>query len=205
AVANLRGGGEFGSRWHEGGMLDQKQNVFDDFTSAGQWLIENGYTRPERLAVSGGSNGGLLVGAAVTQEPKLFQAAICAVPLLDMMRYDKFGIAQLWIPEYGTSDNHDQARYIEDYSPYQNVKDGTDYPAVLFMSGDKDSRTDPLHARKTVARLQAATSGERPILLRVEENAGHGAGKPVGKIIESETDKWAFLYQQLGAAPQFAS
>ncbi len=197
-VANLRGGGEFGSAWHEGGMLDDKQNVFDDFITAGQTLIERGYTCPEKLACSGGSNGGLLVGAAVTQRPEMFKAAICAVPLLDMLRYDQFGIAKIWIPEYGSAQNPHQFDYIKNYSPYQNVKEGVSYPAMMFMSGAEDSRTDPLHARKMVAELQKCTSSDEPILLRVEEKAGHGAGKPLAKIIESETEKWSFLYDRLG-------
>lgn len=204
AVANLRGGGEFGADWHEAGMLGQKQNVFDDVISAGQHLVKAGFTNPDKMAVAGGSNGGLLVGAAVTQAPELFEAGVCAVPLLDMLRYDQFGIAQLWIPEYGSAQNETQYAYIADYSPYQNVVDGRDYPATLFMSGAEDSRTDPLHARKMAARMQAAQGDESsPVLIRVEENAGHGQGKPIGKIVEAETDKWSFLYQELGVVPQF--
>ncbi|MGE0492581.1 MAG: prolyl oligopeptidase family protein [Vulcanimicrobiota bacterium] len=205
AVANLRGGGEFGSEWHKDGMLDQKQNVFDDFISAGQYLIKHGYTKPDKLAAMGGSNGGLLVGAAVTQAPELFDSAICAVPLLDMLRYDQFGIAQLWVPEYGTSANETQFSYIKDYSPYQHVKNGVDYPATLFMSGARDSRTDPLHARKMAAEMQGGHTGPDPIMLRVEENAGHGAGKPIGKQIEAEADKWAFLYDQMEVNPTFVT
>jgi prolyl oligopeptidase len=206
AVATLRGGGEYGGDWHEAGMLEKKQNVFDDFISAGQHLVTAGYTKPEKLAVAGGSNGGLLTGAAVTQAPELMEAAIVAVPLLDMVRYDEFGIAKLWRAEYGSSNNETQFEYIHDYSPYQNVESklermGQPYPATLLMAGEKDSRTDPLHARKMTAELQAAQGADQehaPILLRVEANAGHGAGKPIGKVVEAEADKWVFLQQQLG-------
>lgn len=206
AVATLRGGGEYGAEWHEAGMLEKKQNVFDDFISAGQHLIASGYTKPEKLAVAGGSNGGLLTGAAVTQAPELMKAAIVAVPLLDMVRYDEFGIAKLWRAEYGSSTNEAQFEYIRDYSPYQNVESklerlGQPYPATLLMAGEKDSRTDPLHARKMTAELQLAQGADQataPILLRVEANAGHGAGKPIGKVVEAEADKWIFLQQQLG-------
>ncbi len=206
AVANLRGGGEFGAEWHEAGMLDRKQNVFDDFISAGQHLITAGYTNTDKLAVAGGSNGGLLTGAAVTQAPELFEAAVVQVPLLDMVRYDEFGIAKLWRAEYGSSTNEEQFEYIRDYSPYQNVKSklerfGTPYPATYIMAGERDSRTDPLHARKFAAELQRAQGNdqaENPVLLRIEANAGHGAGKPVGKLVEAEADKWIFLQEQLG-------
>ncbi len=198
ALANLRGGGEFGSEWHEAGMLDRKQNVFDDFHAAGEWLVENNYTRPEKLGCYGGSNGGLLIGAAVTQRPDLFKAAVSAVPLLDMLRYDQFSIARLWIPEYGTAQNPEQFPSIYNYSPYQNVKDGEQYPSVMIMSGAGDSRVDPLHARKMAARLQAATSSSEPVLLREESKAGHGAGKPVAKVIESETDRFSFFFDRLG-------
>lgn len=206
AVATLRGGGEYGAEWHEAGMLEKKQNVFDDFISAGQHLVTQGYTRPEKLAVAGGSNGGLLTGAALTQAPELMEAAVVAVPLLDMVRYDEFGIAKLWRAEYGSSTNEEQFEYIRDYSPYQNVKSnlerlGEDYPATLLMAGEKDSRTDPLHARKMAAELQWAQGEDQahnPILLRIEANAGHGAGKPIGKVVEAEADKWIFLQRELG-------
>lgn len=206
AVATLRGGGEYGAEWHEGGMLEQKQNVFDDFISAGQHLVTQGYTNPNKLAVAGGSNGGLLTGAALTQAPELMEAAVVAVPLLDMVRYDEFGIAKLWRAEYGSATEESQFDYIRDYSPYQNVtsKDsrlGQSYPATLLMAGEKDSRTDPLHARKMTAELQLAQGTDQessPIFLRVEANAGHGAGKPIGKVVEAEADKWIFLQEQLG-------
>ena len=206
AVATLRGGGEYGAEWHEGGMKENKQNVFDDFISAAQHLIVKGYTKPEKLAVAGGSNGGLLTGAALTQAPELMEAAVVAVPLLDMVRYDEFGIAKLWRAEYGSSTEKSELEYIRDYSPYQNVKSkverlGQAYPATLLMAGEKDSRTDPLHARKMTAELQAAQGSDQshaPILLRVEANAGHGAGKPIGKVVQAEADKWIFLQQELG-------
>lgn len=206
AVANLRGGGEFGAEWHEAGTFEKKQNVFDDFISAGQHLITAGYTNRDKLAVAGGSNGGLLTGAAVTQAPELFEAAIVQVPLLDMVRYDEFGIAKLWRAEYGTATDKGQFDYINAYSPYQNVlskceRVGVPYPATFLMAGEKDSRTDPLHARKFAAELQRAQGKdqvENPILLRIEANAGHGAGKPVGKVVEAEADKWIFLQNELG-------
>jgi len=198
AIANLRGGGEYGEEWHRAGMLDRKQNVFDDFIAAGEHLIRERYTTPARLAISGGSNGGLLVGAVLTQRPDLFRAVVCAVPLLDMIRYHQFQIARLWIPEYGSSENPEQFKVLYSYSPYHHVKDGTKYPAVLLTAAESDSRVDPMHARKMAARLQAATADEQPILLRIETKAGHGAGKPLSKQIEEQTDVWSFLFWQLG-------
>ena len=202
ALANLRGGSEYGEEWHRAGMLEHKQNVFDDFIAAGEYLIAEKYTSPRRLAIQGGSNGGLLVGAALTQRPELFRAVVCQVPLLDMLRYQNFQIAKLWIPEYGTADDADQFRWLYAYSPYHRVKPGTEYPAVLFMTADTDTRVDPMHAKKMAARLQseAANGGseEHPILLRVESKAGHGAGKPVSKQKEELTDMFAFLLWQLG-------
>lgn len=200
AVANLRGGGEFGKEWHEGGMREHKQNVFDDFRAAGHHLVDRGYTSPSRLAIEGGSNGGLLVGATLVQEPGLFAAAVSEVPLLDMLRYDQFSIARLWIPEYGTAQDPAMFPSIRAWSPLHNVKDGQPYPATLLMSGSDDSRVDPLHARKMAARMQAATAGT--VLLREEAHAGHGQGKPVSKTVEAETDKWSFLYHHLGVKPQ---
>jgi prolyl oligopeptidase len=199
ALPNLRGGGEYGESWHRDGMLEKKQNVFDDFIGAAEYLIREKYTSPEKLAISGGSNGGLLVGAALTQRPDLFRAVVCAVPLLDMLRYHHFRIARLWIPEYGSADDPEQFEWLYAYSPYHRVKDGTPYPAVLLMTGASDSRVDPLHARKMAARLQEATSSERPILIRVESKAGHGAGKPMAKVLEETTDSWSFITWQLGA------
>ncbi|HET9015448.1 MAG TPA: prolyl oligopeptidase family serine peptidase [Thermomicrobiaceae bacterium] len=201
ALPNLRGGGEYGEEWHRAGMFARKQNVFDDFIAAAEHLVAAGYTSPDRLAIEGGSNGGLLVGAALTQRPDLFRAVACHVPLLDMLRYHHFLIARLWVAEYGSADDPDQFGYLHAYSPYHRVVDGTPYPAVLLLTADSDSRVAPLHARKMTARLQAATSSARPIALRVETEAGHGAGKPVGKLVDEQADVWAFLCRELGVAP----
>jgi prolyl oligopeptidase len=200
ALPNLRGGGEYGEAWHRAGMLDRKQTVFDDFLAAAGWLVGEGYTTPDRLAIWGGSNGGLLVGAAITQRPDLVRAAVCAVPLLDMVRYHRFRIAKLWIPEYGSADDPDAFRWLHAYSPYHRVAEGTCYPATLLTSGEQDSRVDPLHARKMAALLQHATScgADRPILLRAESQAGHGAGKPLSKRVAEAADEWGFLGWQLG-------
>ena len=198
AIANLRGGGEYGEEWHQAGMLGKKQNVFDDFLGAAEWLIEHKYTNRNKLAIQGGSNGGLLMGAALTQRPDLFKAVVCQVPLLDMLRYHKFLIARLWIPEYGSADNAEPFKWLYAYSPYHNVKDGTAYPAVLIEAAESDGRVDPQHARKMAARLQAATSADQPILLRLETKAGHGQGKPRAKVVEELTDVWSFLFWQLG-------
>lgn len=197
-MANLRGGGEYGEEWHRAGMLAQKQNVFDDCIAAAEYLIAHGYTRPERLALMGGSNGGLLVGAVTTQRPDLFRAAVCAVPLLDMVRYHRFRIARLWIPEYGDPDNAEQFETLFRYSPYHHVRDGICYPAMLITAAESDTRVDPLHARKFAARLQAAQGCDRPILLRLETKAGHGAGKPLTKVIDEQVDVWSFLFNELG-------
>jgi prolyl oligopeptidase len=198
AIANLRGGGEYGEDWHRAGMLDKKQNTFDDFIAAAEWLIANKITNRDKLAIQGGSNGGLLVGAVTTQRPELFKAVVCQVPLLDMIRYHKFLIARLWIPEYGNPDNEADFKWIRAYSPYQHVKNGAVYPAMLITTAASDSRVDPLHARKMAARLQAASVSAAPILLRQETRAGHGAGKPRGLILDEQTDIWSFLFSQLG-------
>jgi prolyl oligopeptidase len=202
AVANLRGGAEFGEDWHRAGMLDKKQNVFDDMTAAAEHLIAERYTDKNHLAIQGGSNGGLLMGAMITQRPDLFRAVICQVPLLDMIHYQDFQIAKLWIPEYGTSENAEQFKWLYAYSPYHHVKAGTEYPAILFMTADTDTRVDPMHAKKMAAEMQTeaknGTSKTRPILLRIESKAGHGAGKPVTKQIEEFTDVYSFLFWQLG-------
>jgi prolyl oligopeptidase len=200
ALAVLRGGGEYGEPWHRAGMLEQKQHVFDDFIAAAEKLVADKLTSPARLAIEGRSNGGLLVGAALTQRPDLFRAVVCGVPLLDMVRYHRFRIAQLWIPEYGSPEDPKAFNWLYAYSPYHRVKEGTAYPAVLLYTALSDTRVDPMHARKMAARLQAATRSDRPILLRVETKAGHGQGKPLGKVIEQLTDEWSFLYQQLGMA-----
>ncbi len=201
AIANLRGGGEYGNAWHEAGMLDQKQNVFDDFIAAGEWLVANGYTNPNQLGIAGGSNGGLLTGATVVQRPDLFSAAISAVPLLDMVRYQNFLMARYWVPEYGSAENADQYEYIKKYSPYQNVKPGTKYPAVLFTAGENDMRVHPLHARKMAAIMQNATGSDQeqePILLWVDRDAGHGGGKPLHLRIRDVADQRIFMMWQLG-------
>lgn len=201
ALPNLRGGGEFGEEWHQAGMFGNKQNVFDDFHSAAEWLIANHYTNPKKLAIAGGSNGGLLVGAAFTQRPDLFQAVICSVPLLDMVRYHQFLVARFWIPEYGSSEDPEQFEYLLKYSPYHNVKPGTDYPAILFVTGDSDTRVSPLHARKMTALMQSAQGGSRPILLHYDTKGGHsGGGTPTSKRIENATDTFSFLFWQLGVS-----
>jgi prolyl oligopeptidase len=197
ALPNLRGGGEYGEAWHRGGMLGDKQNVFDDFLAAAEWLIAQGITTRDRLAISGGSNGGLLVGAALTQRPDLFRAVVCQVPLLDMLRYQNLRIARLWIPEYGSAEVPDQFRWLYAYSPYHRVRSGEAYPATFLLTADGDSRVDPMHARKMAALLQSATSSALPVLLRVETAAGHGQGKPRSKQLEEATDIWSFLSWQL--------
>jgi prolyl oligopeptidase len=200
AVANLRGGGEYGEAWHRKGMLASKQSVFDDFAAAAEYLIREKITSPERLAISGRSNGGLLVAAAITQRPELFKAAVCGVPLTDMLRYHLLQIARLWIPEYGTAEKPEDFAWLSAYSPYHHVKDGTPYPATLVFSAESDTRVDPMHARKFAARLQHAVDGKVPILLRMEGKAGHGAGKPIAKVIAQYTDELSFLFEQLGMA-----
>ena len=205
AVANLRGGAEFGEDWHRAGMLDKKQNVFDDFIAAAEFLIADKITDREHLAIQGGSNGGLLVGAAFTQRPDLFRAVVCQVPLLDMLHYQNFQIAKLWVPEYGSADDAKQFDWLYAYSPYHHVKKGGEYPAILFMTADTDTRVDPMHAKKMTALMQAKAangrSRERPILLRIETKAGHGAGKPLTKQLEEGVDVYSFLFWQLGMQP----
>lgn len=199
AVAGLRGGAEHGEDWHRAGMRENKQNVFDDFIAAADWLVAQGHTSRDRLAVRGGSNGGLLVGAALTQRPDLCRAVHCAVPLLDMVRYHRFLIARLWIPEYGDPDVAEEFAWLHAYSPYHRATDQTCYPATLITTAEEDSRVDPLHARKMAARLQAATScgDDRPVLLRIEERAGHGQGKPVSKQADELVDVLTFFDSQL--------
>jgi prolyl oligopeptidase len=197
AVANLRGGGEYGKAWHEAGRLDRKQNVFDDFHAAAEFLIREGYTRPDKLAIQGGSNGGLLVGVAMTQRPELYGAVVCQVPLLDMVRYHLFGSGKTWIPEYGTAEKPEDFRVLHAYSPYHHVRPGVRYPALLMMAADHDDRVDPLHARKFVARVQKAGHAA-PALLRIEANAGHGGADQVAKAIESSVDLYSFLFEVLG-------
>ena len=203
AVANLRGGGEYGESWHKDGMLLKKQNVFDDFVAASEFLIQSKYTSKEKLAIRGGSNGGLLVGAAMTQRPDLFGAVICAVPLLDMVRYHLHGSGKTWVPEYGSAEDADQFAVLHAYSPYHRVTPKTDYPATLFLSADSDDRVDPLHARKMVAALQHVDTDGEPLLLRIEANAGHGGGGKVSKWVAQDVDTYSFLMKQLGvSAPE---
>ena len=198
AVANLRGGGEYGKAWHEAGRLHQKQNVFDDFHAAAEYLVREKYTQPARLAIHGGSNGGLLVGAAMTQRPELYGAVVCAVPLLDMVRYHQFGSGRTWIPEYGTADKAEDFKVLHAYSPYHAVKPGVRYPALLMMAADHDDRVDPMHARKFVAAVQNVAGQGAAALLRIEANAGHGGADQVAKAIESNADMFAFLFQTFG-------
>jgi prolyl oligopeptidase len=199
AVANLRGGGEFGEAWHKAGMLDKKQNVFDDFIAAAEWLIKNNYTNPSKLAIQGGSNGGLLVGAALTQRPELYQAVLCEFPDLDMIGYYRFkNNNPPALLEYGNASDPAQFKFLAAYSPYQKVKPGTKYPAVFFTTGDADTRVPPLQARKMTARLQAATASGRPVVLLYDTKAGHAGGKPLSKIIEDLSLEIAFLFWQLG-------
>ncbi len=199
AVANIRGGGEMGESWHRAGMRELKQNVFDDFAAAANWLVNTGVTTHERLALRGGSNGGLLVGALITQHPHICGAAVCAVPLLDMVRYHKFLVARFWIPEYGSSDNRDEFDWLIKYSPYHNVRRNVSYPAVLFVTGEKDTRVDPLHARKMTAALQMANRSEqaRPVILHYEAEGGHSAGRPVEAEANVGADTLAFVYHEL--------
>lgn len=198
AIPNLRGGGEYGEAWHRAGMRANKQNVFDDFIAAAEYLIDEGYTAADRLAISGGSNGGLLVGAATVQRPELFRAVICSVPLLDMVRYHKFGSGKTWISEYGDPDIEEEFEYIYAYSPYHHIAEGAEYPALLMQSADSDDRVDPMHARKFVASMQHANASEHPILLRIEEKAGHGGGDMIKKTVARYADEYAFLMAELG-------
>ena len=198
AVPALRGGGEFGETWHKAGMLERKQNVFDDFTAAAEYLIQSGITSKEKLAIAGTSNGGLLVGTAMTQRPDLFRAVICGAPLLDMIRYQNFKIAKLWVPEYGSSDDPKQFSYLLKYSPYQHVEKGVRYPAVLFWTGDNDTRVDPLHARKMTALMQQEAAPGRPILIRYDTLTGHSGGRSVNQQLDFDADLLAFLKSQIG-------
>jgi len=200
ALANLRGGGEYGEAWHEAGMKLHKQNVFDDFIAAGQWLVANKYTKPSKLAIQGGSNGGLLVGAAITQRPDLFGAALPAVGVMDMLRFNKFTAGRFWVDDYGTPDNPAEFKALYAYSPYHNIKPGTKYPATLITTADHDDRVVPGHSFKFAAAIQAAQAGNAPVLIRIETRAGHGAGKPTSKLIDEAADRLAFAAHALGMA-----
>ncbi|MFS8909843.1 prolyl oligopeptidase family serine peptidase [Synechococcus sp. H60.3] len=198
AQPNLRGGGEYGEAWHQAGTKLNKQKVFDDFIAAAEWLIAHGYTNPSKLAIAGGSNGGLLVGACLTQRPDLFAAALPAVGVFDMLRFHKFTIGWAWVSEYGSPDNPEEFKALYAYSPLHNLKPGTAYPATLITTADHDDRVVPAHSFKFAAALQAAQGGSQPILIRIDTKAGHGAGKPTSKLIEETADRWAFLVQVLG-------
>lgn len=195
AVANLRGGGEYGEAWHKAGTKLQKQNVFDDFIAAGEYLISEKYTSPQQLAIFGGSNGGLLVGAVTNQRPDLFAAAVPAVGVMDMLRFQRFTAGRFWVDDYGSSDHAEEFKILHAYSPYHNIKPGTDYPAVMVTTADFDDRVVPGHSFKYIAALQAAQAGDEPVLIRIETRAGHGAGKPTEKIIDEYSDTWAFIAQ----------
>jgi prolyl oligopeptidase len=197
AVANLRGGGEYGEAWHEAGMFERKQNVFDDFTAAAEWLVSSGYSNPKRIAIEGGSNGGLLTAAVMVQRPDLFGAVVCRVPVADMLRYHLFTVGRFWISEYGSADDPAQFPFLYKYSPLHNVTDGAPYPPVLITTADTDDRVSPGMAKKFAARLQASGHAA-PVLIRVETKAGHGAGKPLSKTIEEDADIFAFLFGTLG-------
>lgn len=203
-VANIRGGGEYGEAWHKAGTKMQKQNVFDDFIAAAEFLIAEKYTSSEKLAINGGSNGGLLIGACLTQRPDLFAVAIPEVGVLDMLRYQKFTIGWAWATDYGTSDeSKEMFEYLKAYSPLHNVKAGVKYPATLVMTGDHDDRVVPAHSFKFAATLQAANVGNYPSLIRIDTKAGHGAGKPIAKVIDAQTDMWAFVMKNLGMKPKY--
>lgn len=197
AIPNLRGGGEYGEEWHRAGTKENKQNVFDDFIAAAEWLIRQGYTRPSQLAIGGRSNGGLLVGAVMTQRPELFGAALPAVGVLDMLRFQKFTIGWAWVSDYGSSEDPQQFKALLAYSPLHNLRQGARYPPTLITTADHDDRVVPAHSYKFAAALQAAQSGEAPVLIRIETQAGHGAGKPTGKIIEEVADQWGFVVHAL--------
>jgi len=197
AVANLRGGTEYGEEWHKAGMLENKQNVFDDFIAAGEWLIKSGYTSKEKLSIMGGSNGGLLVAACMVQRPDLFGAVLCRVPVIDMLRYHKFTIGRYWIPEYGNAENPEHFPFMYAYSPLHNIKEGQKYPPVLIATAESDDRVVPAHAKKFAATLLEKADKESTILLRIESKAGHGLGKPTSKLIDEWVDFYAFLDKEL--------
>jgi len=196
--AILRGGGEFGEKWHKAGMKNKKQNVFDDFIAAAEWLIKHKYTNPNKLGIFGWSNGGLLVGASITQRPELFKTAVIGAPVIDMIRYHLFHGARHWIQEYGSSENKHEFKYLLKYSPYHNIKEGEKYPAVLILTADKDDRVHPMHAFKMAAKLQHDNGSSNPVLIRIEVQAGHSGAAPVYKFVDQYSDMWSFIYWQLG-------
>jgi prolyl oligopeptidase len=198
AVASLRGGGEYGRAWHEAGRRANKQNVFDDFCACARWLAGSGWSRADRIAISGGSNGGLLVGACLTQHPELFGACVPFVGVHDMLRFHKFTVGRAWIADYGDPDDPEQYQWLRAYSPLHNVRPGEHYPPTLVLTGDHDDRVVPGHSFKFAATLQAAQAGEAPVLIRIETSAGHGAGKPTSKVIDESADVLVFLQLALG-------
>ena len=203
ALPNLRGGGEYGEDWHQAGMKLKKQNVFDDFIAAAEYLIIDEYTSAKKLAIAGGSNGGLLVGACMVQRPELFGAALPAVGVMDMLRFHKFTIGWAWEAEYGSPDDEEEFKALKAYSPYHNLKKGTDYPATMVTTSDHDDRVVPSHSFKFAAALQAANEGPNPMLIRIETKSGHGAGTPTSKRIEQATDKFTFLSKELDFEVKF--
>ena len=196
AVPNLRGGGEYGEEWHQAGTKLRKQNVFNDFIASAEWLIQQGWTSPKQLAIQGGSNGGLLVGACMTQRPELYGACLPAVGVMDMLRFHKFTIGWAWTSDYGSSENENEFKALYAYSPYHNLKPKTAYPPTMVTTGDHDDRVVPAHSFKFAARLQEVHTGPNPVLIRIDVKAGHGAGKPVSKQIEERADQLAFLARQ---------
>jgi prolyl oligopeptidase len=201
AVANLRGGGEYGDAWHKAGTKLQKQNVFNDFISAAEWLVAEKYTNSKKLAIQGGSNGGLLVGACMAQRPDLYGACLPAVGVMDMLRFHKFTAGRFWVDDYGSADNAGEFKALYAYSPYHNLKNGTSYPATMVTTADTDDRVVPGHSFKFAARLQESHQGSNPVLIRIETKAGHGAGKPTAKILEEVADQYGFLVKNLGMKP----
>ncbi len=203
AVANIRGGDEYGEEWHQQGILDRKQNVFDDFIAAAEYLIAQKYTRADKLVISGGSNGGLLVAACLIQRPDLFGAIVCQVPVIDMLRYHRFTVGRYWVSDYGNAEeNEEHFKFLMEYSPLHNIKVGTSYPPTLITTADTDDRVVPAHAKKFAAALQAADGGDNPILIRVETKAGHGGGKPTAKVIEEVADVYSFMFKTFAIEPE---
>jgi prolyl oligopeptidase len=202
-MANIRGGGEYGREWHEAGKQLNRQNVFDDFIAAAEYLIGQGYTSSEKLAIQGGSNGGLLVGAAMTQRPDLFKVALPAVGVMDMLRYHLFTIGWAWADDYGTSNEEEHFHNLYSYSPLHNISEGVNYPATLVTTADHDDRVVPAHSFKFISELQRKHEGVNPVLIRVDVDAGHGAGKPMSKIIEEQTDIWSFVFYNMQVTPEY--
>ncbi|MBS1940610.1 MAG: S9 family peptidase, partial [Bacteroidetes bacterium] len=203
AMANLRGGGEYGEEWHKAGMKEKKQNVFDDFAAAADYLVAQKWTDRAHLAIEGGSNGGLLIGATITQHPGICAVAFPEVGVMDMLRFQKFTAGFGWVPEYGSADNSkEEFEYLYKYSPLHNIKPAS-YPATLVMTADHDDRVVPAHSFKFISTLQPTQQGDAPVLIRIETNAGHGAGKPTSKIIDEQADKWAFFFKNIGVTPKY--